>query len=199
VVFPLSLALALVFRPRATWHSLAARPAPVTVLLIGYALPLAAIGAVATFIALHVVGLPFPGGVRHASSGAAFVQAALALATALAGVLVTAVIVTALAPLFGGTANFVKSLRVTVYSLTPGWLCAIFLVYPPLGGVQLLGSLYGIYQLALGLPSMLGTPPRRAPAFAILAAALSLLAGFGLGIAFGLVGAAFRPGGGSVL
>ncbi len=191
---PLAPAFAIVFRPRATWSALAARPASVPVLLLGYALPLAAIGAVATFIALRVVGIPFPHGVRHMSAGTALTQAGLSLATALAGVPVMAAIVTALAPLFETRPDFIKSLRVTVYSLTPGWLCGIFLVYPPLGSLQLLGTLYGIYELALGLSSILGTPPRRSPMFAVVAAVASLVAGFGLGIAFGLIGAALRQG-----
>jgi hypothetical protein len=192
VVFPLAYALALVFRPRATWRELAARPAPVAALLFGYALPLATIGAVATFLALRVVGIPFPHGVRHTSAATAFAQAGLSLATALAGVPLMAAIVTALAPLFETRSDFAKSLRVTVYALTPGWLGAAFLAYPPLGSLQLVGALYGIYELALGLSSVLGAPARRAPMFAVVAATASFLAGFGLGIAFGLAGAALR-------
>jgi hypothetical protein len=188
-----------VFRPRATWRELAARPTSVPVLLLGYALPLAAIGAVATFIALHVVGIPFPHGVRRASAGTALTQAGLSLATTLAGVPVTAAIVTALAPLFEASPDFIKSLRVTAYSFTPAWLASIFLVYPPLGSLTLLGTLYGVYELALGLSSILDAPRRRAPMFAVVAAVASLVAGFGLGVAFGLIGAALRPGRGSVL
>jgi hypothetical protein len=164
----------------------------VPALLFGYALPLATIGAVATFLALHVVGIPFPHGVRRTSAGTALVQAGLSLAVALAGVPVMAAIVTAFAPLFEARPDFIKSLRVTVYSLTPGWLGAAFLAYPPLGSLQLVAMAYGIYELALGLSSELGAPARRAPMFAVVAASVSFFAGFGLGIAFGLVRAALR-------
>ncbi len=192
MAFPLDRAFALVFRPRYAWAAIAARPTPVPALLFGYALPLAAIGAVATFVALRVVGVPFPHGVVHTSVGTALVQAALSFATALATVPVMAASVALFAPLFGTRTDFASALRVTVYSLTPAWLAGIFLAYPPLGSLQLLATLYGIWELCLGLSIVLGAPARRAPFYAAATAAASLLAGFGLGVLFGILGAAVR-------
>lgn len=192
MAFPLDRAFAIVFRPRATWAALAARPTPVPQLLLAYALPLAAIGAVATFVALRIVGIPFPHGVQRTSVGTALVEAGLSLAIALAGVPIMAAIVTGLAPLFEARADFESALRVTVYSLTPTWLAGIFLAYPRLGSIQLVASLYGIWELCLGLTCLQGAPPRRAPMYAVVAAVASLLAGFGLGILFGLLSASAR-------
>ncbi len=192
MVFPFGRALALVFRPQATWLAVAAHPTPVPSLLLGYALPLASIGAAATFVALHVVGIPFAHGLQRASTGAAAVQAGLSLATALASVPVTAAVVTLLAPLFDARPDFMKALRVTVYSLTPAWLGGIFFVYAPLGSLDLLAALYGIWELSVGLARVMGAPERRAPMFAVVAAVASLIAGFGIGVFFGILGSAAR-------
>jgi hypothetical protein len=192
VVFPLDRAWAVVFRPRAAWNAIAESPTSPSALLLGYALPLASIGAAATFVALHVVGIPFRHGVRYTSVGTASVEAGLSLATALVGVPVMAGVATLLAPLFETRPDFMKALRVTVFSLTPAWLGGIFLAYAPIGSLQLLAALYGIWELYLGLGRVMGAPERRAPMFAVVTAVVSLLAGFGIGVLLGMIGATLR-------
>ncbi len=191
-MFPFDRAFALVLRPRATWTALAGERSSLWSLLLGYALPLAAIGAIATFLALRVVGIPFTHGVRHTSAGTAALQAVLSLATALAGVPVMAVVLTLLAPLFATRPDFRRALRVAVYSLTPAWLGGVFFAYPPLGGLQLLGVLYGVWELSLGVSTVMETPSGKAPAYAVVAVVASFLAGFGVGILCGILGATFR-------
>jgi hypothetical protein len=63
-----------------------------------------------------------------------------------------------LASNFGSSTDPIKALKLSAYIYTPAFLAAVVLIIPPLGIVVLLGLLYGLYILYLGLPIVLGTP-----------------------------------------
>ena len=85
-------------------------------------------------------------------------------------VLVIALVVYVLAPLFGGRRGFDNAFRLAVYSFTPVWLAGIFLLLPGLHFLALFG-LYGLYILWLGTPRLVKVPEQMALTFAIAIAA----------------------------
>ena len=86
--------------------------------------------------------------------------------TACASVLVIALFIQVLAPMFGGRRNFDSAFKLAVYSFTPAWLAGIFLLLPGLHFLVLLGF-YGLYILWCGLPRLAKVPDEMSPAFAI--------------------------------
>jgi Yip1 domain len=85
-------------------------------------------------------------------------------------VLVIALVVYVLAPLFGGRRGLDNAFRLAVYSFTPVWLAGIFLLLPGLHFLALFG-LYGLYILWLGTPRLVKVPEQMALTFAIAIAA----------------------------
>jgi hypothetical protein len=93
-----------------------------------------------------------------------------------ATVLVIALLIHLLAPIFGGRRGFDSAFKLAVYSFTPVWLAGIFLVLPGLHFLALSGF-YGLYILWLGLPRLMKSQGRRSQDFTalVVVAALVLL------------------------
>ncbi len=89
---------------------------------------------------------------------------------ACATVLVIALFIHLLAPIFGGRRDFDSAFKLAVYSFTPVWLAGIFLLLPGLHFLVLLGF-YGLYILWLGAPRLTKMPDEMSLSFAIAIAA----------------------------
>jgi hypothetical protein len=89
---------------------------------------------------------------------------------ACATVLVIALFIHLLAPIFGGRRSFDTAFKLAVYSFTPAWLAGIFLLLPGLHFLALLGF-YGLYILWLGLPRLGKVPEAMSLSFAVAIAA----------------------------
>ena len=96
--------------------------------------------------------------------------AVFAYVAACATVLVIALIIHLLAPLFGGRRGFDGAFKLAVYSFTPVWLAGIFLILPGLHFLVLLGF-YGLYILWRGLPRLSKAPQDMSLGFAVAIAA----------------------------
>ncbi len=130
--------------PKNEWPKIAEEQTDAASLYTGYAMILAAIPAIAMLIG---------------SLGSGIVLAAVAYVIGLAILYVVSIIVNLLAPTFDGTKNDINALKVVVYAMTPGWLAGIFNIIPFVGPlIALLGSLYGIYLLYLGLAPLMKNP-----------------------------------------
>ena len=163
-------------------------------MLFGYVVPLAAIGPVATFFALHVIGVPIAARqIYRASSGVALANGALALGLVLGGVVLIASLITLLAPPFGAQRDFVRAFRISAYAYTPLFLGGALVLLPrlgvwQLGALQLLAGADALVLLVLGLVAMIGASPRRALVFA----AVVVTSAFACGYLFGVAAALFR-------
>ena len=96
---------------------------------------------------------------------------------------VLALIVDALAPSFGGTKDFIASLKLTAYSYTVAWLAGIFNLLGVLGGIAgLIATLYALYTFYLGAPVLNKSSPDKAVPFTFVVVlcgiVLGLLAGY---------------------
>jgi Yip1-like protein len=71
------------------------------------------------------------------------------------------IIIDALAPTFGAERSREQALKVAVYSATPVWIAGLLQIVPFLGVVALIGALYALYLLYLGLPRLMKCPADR--------------------------------------
>ena len=156
----------LIQRPRQEWEAIAAEPASTGGLFTGYAMPMAAIPAVAGFLGAAMIAgmLGRELGLPRIGVGALLLQSILAYLLGLAGVWVLGKIVQALAPRFGGTDDEIAAMKLAVYSPTAAWLAGIFALLPPLSILGLLG-LYSLYIFHQGAPVVARVPAERALGF----------------------------------
>ena len=174
-------------KPKQEWEVIAGETSSTADLLKNYALPLAAIGAVAGFIGLSFIGMSVPFlGTYRVPMVTGLVSAAVGLAIQLASVFVLGLIIDALAPKFGGEKNSAQALKVAVYSFTPGWAVSVVRVLPSLGILAGLASLYGIYVLYLGLPRLMKSPQEKAVTYTLVVVAC----GIGIFLVAGLISGA---------
>lgn len=163
----------LLASPATEWPVIAAEPATMQSIFRDYAVPLAAIPAVAGFIGGSILGYSVMG--THVRVGVVpgIVSALAGFGLSLAGVYVIAMIVDALAPTFASRKNSVAATKIAAYSHTATWVAGVFLAVPGLRFLSILG-LYGFYLFYVGLGPVLGTPPdKRLPfTLAVLVAAL---------------------------
>jgi hypothetical protein len=164
--------------PRAEWPVIAAEPTTPTEIYTGYAIPLAAIGAVALFVAQVAVGVPVPLiGLVKAPLAAGLASGLLLFALALVNLYLMAWIVDALAPRFGGEPDRLRALKLAAYSYTPIWLAGVLYLLPRLWVLWLAAALYALYLALVGLPHVMRCRPERAVAYALLAGACALALG----------------------
>jgi len=141
-------------KPKQEWDAIAGEPTSTPDLLKNYALPLAAIGAVAGFIGNTFVG-------RDAPIGSGLVAAILSMAISLGAVYAIARIIDAFAPRFGGEKNAPQAFKVAVYSATPLWVAGVLAIVPTLGRLVWLAFFYSLYVLYLGLQRLMKSPPEK--------------------------------------
>jgi len=157
-------AAAMLVRPARTLDLAADEPAAASELWKGYILPLAAIAPVCGAIGLLVFGAGIAGvGIQLKTSLLqALLGAAVDYALSLVAVYVLALLVSLAAPLFGGVANRTQALKLVAYSGTAVWVAGLFALYPTLGfPLEILGGLYSLYALFLGLEPLMQVPHAR--------------------------------------
>ena len=144
--------------PKTEWEVIKGEQATTMDLFTKYAMILAAIPAIATFIGQSIVGISLgPFGSFKMPIGNGILYAVLQYVLTLVGVYLSAFVVDALAPSFGATKDMVASLKVVIYSWTAAWIAGIFGIIPTIGILGLLG-LYSLYLLYLGLKIVKDTP-----------------------------------------
>ena len=140
---------AILVAPRTEWPVIAEEATTPRAIYVGYAAPLAAIGAIALFAGQVFIGTPLPlVGLVRASIAEGSVAAVFTFALALASVWVLARIIDALAPHFGGQRDPLRALKVIHYSYTPAWLAGVLQVIPAWGLLTLpANSLRSLHSL----------------------------------------------------
>jgi hypothetical protein len=188
--------------PAAEWGVIAGESASTGALMTGYVIPLAGISAVAGFIGGSVIGrtLPFVGTYRIPfMSGIG--MAIFTVVMACVGVFVLSIIIDALAPTFAAQKNSSQALKVAVYSFTPAWVAGVFQILPGLGSVLgLIGGLYALYIMYLGLPRLMKCPEDKAIGYTAVVVICTIvlwfvIAGLGAMIGVGAMGGAGMMGG----
>jgi hypothetical protein len=178
---------ALLLRPSPTWDEIDLEPATVAGLFKGWVLPLAAIPAVAGAVGLLVFG--FSGGFMgfgysfRPSPAWVLGNALLQYGLGVALVFVVGVVVNGLAKTFGGVQDHTQAMKVAAYAPTASWVAGAAMILPQLWIVALLGGLYSLYLLYLGLPKLMKTPAERKLPYFAAVVAVAILASIVIGIA----------------
>lgn len=158
---PVGRAAGMLARPGRTLSVAAAESATQRELWTGYVLPLAAVAPICSAIGLMVFGAGIAGvGIQlRTPLVQTLLGAAIDYGLALVAVFVLTLVVDLTAPLFGGVSNRVQALKLVAYSGTAVWLAGAFDLYPQLGfPMSILGGLWSLYCLYLGLPILMRAP-----------------------------------------
>ncbi len=180
----------ILLKPKEEWQTIAGETTSIAELYKNYIILLAAIGPVASFVGMSLVGVSLPvGGAYRVSITAGIMSAIVQYGLTLVGVYVLAFIIDILAPTFSGEKNIDQAFKLATYSYTPGWLVGIFALIPSLGFLGILG-LYGIYLLYVGLPVLMKSPKEKSTVYtiAIIIAAIIIF------VVIGAISRAFMPG-----
>lgn len=175
----LSRLLGLLFRPGATWVLIAEAPVEPRPLILRYAAPLAALQAVCEVVGVLVFGFNIANIGVHMSVVGLILGAAANLVLTIAAVVILAVVIDRLAPMFGGVRDRRAAVNLVAYAATASWVGGLSGIYPSLAiPVGILAGLYSLYALYLGLPTLMRVPTdRRLTAFATI---LIVILGLGL-------------------
>jgi hypothetical protein len=133
-------------------------------LMINYVAILAAIPFVATLIGDSIFHLAF----GALAFGFGFALAILTYILDIVAVFVVGFVMWKLGPSFGTTTTQIRATRLAAYIFTPVFLLSIFDIVPFLGIIAILGVLYGLYILYLGMPIVLNTPKDRVITYLIV-------------------------------
>ena len=170
----------MILRPGGTWRAVDAEPAEIGDIYLGYVIPLAAVPPLAGFLGIYIFGGIQIGsiGVKPSLTGAA-VEAVAGYGLTLVLAYVLALVIDVLAPLFGGRADRTRAFKLVAYSGTGLWLAGLLALYPALGfPAALLGGLYSLYLLYIGLPRLMRIEEGRAiTCFAVILLAVIVLVG----------------------
>jgi hypothetical protein len=147
-------------KPAAEWDVINTETATVGGLYAGYACILAAIPAIASIIGgilfTHLLVVAIIGGV-------------LSYVLSLVGLFIIAFIVDALAPSFGAQKSQIQALKLVTYANTAGWVAGIGGLFPPIAGLlALVGGIYGLYLMYLGLPKLMKSPADKTTVYFIV-------------------------------
>jgi hypothetical protein len=167
----------ILLQPRAEWSMIDTEPATIGSLYTRYALWLAAIPAIAVAI-----------GLARFAAGWAIRLAITRYIGGLVSVYVLALIIDALAPQFGGQKSQIQALKVAVYSSTAAWVAGVFYLIPALSVLALLGGLYSLYLLFVGLPLLMKAPADRAVGYTVVTIACAVIIWVLVGYVAGLIG-----------
>ncbi|WP_129642727.1 Yip1 family protein [Peristeroidobacter agariperforans] len=180
-------AKAILLSPKSEWPVIAGEPTTVADLYKGYAIWLAAIPAIFTFLKMSVIGtsVMFAGTVRI-GIGAGLTTMVMSYVLALAMLYVLALIVDALAPSFGGQKNSIQAFKVVVYAYTASWVAGIAQILPWLGMLLMIaGAIYSIYLMYLGLPQTMKCPPEKAAGYTAVIVIIAIVVGAIVGVVVG--------------
>ena len=184
----------IVLSPKTEWPASAPETTTVSQLYVGYVMPLALLAALMGFLRMSVLGVTsaFGNSFRMPiSSGLTYTV--MMFVSALFGVFVVGLIISALAPSFSGTKDQRQALKVAAYSLTPAMLSSVLALSPIFATLlQLLAGLYGIYVLSLGLPVLMQSPKEKAFGYTASVVVCTIL----VGIVFAALSAVAHIGGG---
>jgi hypothetical protein len=163
----------LLLSPRTEWDAIDTEGADVAHIYQSYILPLSGLAALAVFVGTAIVGV---GGFR-VGIASALIQAIVSVGLSCAMVYIMAQIITALAPQFGAKQEFSQAFKVAAYFPTAGWVASLAMVLPQLWFVALIGWLYSLYLLFVGLPKLMKPAADKSMIYTLAAIGCSIVVG----------------------
>lgn len=188
----------ILMSPAAEWDKIDAEPATIGGLFSGYVAILAAIPVIARLIGSLVFGYSLLGVTYRPPIVATIVGAVVGYVLALVMVYILGLVIDGLAPSFDGQKNQIQAFKVAAYSGTAGWVVSIVGIYPPLGLLTLLGGLYGLYILFLGLPKLMKVPQDKGLGYTIVTIIVAVVLFWVVALISGAVGGMAMLGAGGL-
>ncbi|PHR62867.1 MAG: hypothetical protein COA47_02065 [Robiginitomaculum sp.] len=179
----------LLLKPAETWDSIASEKTELAALYRNWVMPLVAIGAIAQFIGTSLIGVRGFGATYRVPIVSGLVSAIVAFALSLVMVWAFAKILEWLAPKFGAKADFGQALKLSAYFPTAAWIFAGFQVLPALAALGLIGFIWSIYLLFVGLPKLMKPDENKATTYTLASMGCAIV----LALVLGLVSAAISP------
>jgi hypothetical protein len=164
----------ILFSPGPEWDRIAGEAATAKDLYLRYACILAAIGPIARLIGGQVFGHQGIFLTVHPPLISSLVAAIVDYGLSLAGVFALGMVIDMLAPSFGGTRSRIQGLKVAVYAWTAAWVFAIFQLVPPVGALSVIGGLYSLYLMYLGIPKLMKAPDDKAVLYSIITVVVAM-------------------------
>lgn len=181
-------AKAILLKPADEWPRIAASADTPGDMIVRYAVPLAAIGPVASFVHGQLFGYGALG--VHWKPGliGALTGAVVTYVLGLIGIIVLALIADWLAPKFAGESNRTAAFKLVVYGSTAAWVAGIFQLVPGLGLLGLLG-LYSLYLYYLGATPVMKVPQDKAAGYTAVTIVCAIVLYMAIsGVAAGFMG-----------
>ena len=175
----------IIITPKTEWDVIDKETPDTQKILIGYVVPLVAIGAIASFIGWGLIGKSYSygfGSFKVVGVGLGLRYAIIALVSGIAGTFLTAFVIDALATNFKSEKNFGKSFQLAAYAFTPGWVGGVLNILPSLAIIGSLFGIYGLYLLYLGLPKLKKTPADQVTVYFVVSLVAMIVAYFVIGL-----------------
>lgn len=176
-------ASAILLRPHETWDLVDAETTQIPDLYKTYVAPLATIPAVCGAVGLlglggiHIFGVHL----RPSFTGV-ITEMVVRYVLTLVGVYILAWVIDELAPQFGAARGRTQAFKLAAYSGTAWWVAGIFRLVPEIGGLfMLLGGLYTLYLMHLGLPKLMKVDDDRATPYLAVSLVVTLVLMFLIG------------------
>ncbi len=177
----------IIVNPKKEWEVIDGEQPNTQAILMGYVIPLVAIGAVAAFIGYGLIGQNVGFGFKMKSTEWGIRWALTVFVTGIISVYLAAFVIDALAPTFKSEKNFGRSFQLVAYSFTPGWVGGVLNILPSLAIVGALFGIYGLYLLYLGLPKMKKTPQDQQTGYFVVSLVTLIVASFVLALIIGSI------------
>ncbi len=181
--------------PVTEWNVIEAEQTSVKEIYTEYILILAVITPIAGFIKTSIFGVSYPFlGTYRVGIGAGLGHMILSYLLSLVSIYLIALAIDRLAPTFGGSSDRIQALKTIAYALTAAWLAGILQIIPWIGfPLFLVGSLYSIYLLYLGLPTTMKCPREKSTGYTAATVVIAIVLGFLFSlVAGGLTGVGMR-------
>ncbi len=153
---------AILLKPKEEWPKIAADPSTPGDIATRYAIPLIAIGPIASFVGGQVFGYSAFGFSYRPGLVAGLTGAIVQFITALVALVVVTLVAEFLAPKFAGEANRKQAFKWVAFSCTAAWVGGIFGLIPSLALIGSLLGLYSLYLLYLGATPVMKVPEDKA-------------------------------------
>ena len=176
----------IIITPKTEWGVIDNESDSLASIITKYVLPLAALGAICTFIGYAFIGVDY-GFFRMRGMDWGIKMAIISIVSSIIGVIITSFVVDALAPSFGSEKNINKSAQLVAYGYTPAFIGALLTIFPAIAVIGSLFGLYGIYLMYLGLGPIKKTPEDKKVVYLVVTIVILIVVYFVIGMILGSI------------
>jgi len=168
-------ARSILVNPKPTWAIIEQESTDWQKLYVPYMVVLAAIPAVAGFIGWSIFGF---GGFGLSMRIPVITGLGLMVSQYIMTLIMVFVwgwLISMLAGTFGGQANLMNGVKLTVYASTAAMVAGVFTAIPGLSMLTMVGGLYSLYLIYVGLPILMKNPPEKTLPYIAVAAVVGIV------------------------